>query len=398
MKLIKRYFLIFTAALMTLLPACHKNEPELTVITHDTDVSASEDVSDEISETEIRIPEGMVTRYASLDFDKRMQEAYDGIVDTITGYEKKSLIPLTVSTKDYSKILGIVRCEQLAFFYLENRTVGDYNSAAQTFEMDFQYKYTIKEVNTMLRQTEEEAKKIIALTDDSMSDYEKLKLFHDYLVRNVESSVDSEHADSIYGALVEKQALCEGYAKAFSYLCNLSGIENMIVTGFTEIDHMWNMVKLDGKWYHIDIGWDKPAEALTARCPDMVLYQYFLASDSVIQNDHRSISRSLGDPPAADSDDMSYFVHEGKYAHNYDEALAMIEDTCRSCIDSGQKYFMIKLDSSNLYLSTLNELTRPSDDEGNSDIRAVADRLGYKGNISYTDYYKNYRILIFILD
>ncbi len=397
MKLIKRYMLILTALLLALLPACSHNEPELTVITNDTSVSDTS-ADEEISDTELIIPEGMVTKYASLDFDKRMQEAYDGIVDTITGFEKKSLIPLTISTKDYSKILGIVRCEQLAFFYLENRTVGDYNSAAQTFEMDFQYKYSIREVNIMLRQTEEEAKKILALTDESMSDYEKLKIFHDYLVRNVESSVDSEHADSLYGALVEGRALCEGYAKAFSYLCNLAGIDNMIVTGFTEIDHMWNMVKLDGKWYHVDIGWDKPTEALLERCPDMVLYQYFLASDSVIQNDHRSISRSLGDPPEADSDDMSYFVHENMYAHNYEEALAMIEDTCRTCIDSGKKYFMIKLDSSNLYLSTLNDLTRPIDDEGNSDIRAIADRLGYKGNISYTDYYKNYRILIFILD
>ncbi|MBQ5311630.1 MAG: hypothetical protein ILP19_06265 [Oscillospiraceae bacterium] len=393
----KRIILIMTAMLMVMLSACQESPHELHVITNDTGTSAPADPYADVSETELEIPEGMVTKYASLDFDKRMQDAYDDIVDTISGFENKSLIPLTVTTSDYSKILGIVRCEQLAFFYLENRRVGEYNSSAQTFEIDFQYKYSIKEVNIMLRQTEEAAKQILALTDDSMSDYEKLKIFHDYLVRNVESTVDGEHADSLYGALVEGKALCEGYAKAFSYLCNLAGIENMIVTGFTDIDHMWNMVKLGDSWYHVDIGWDKPTEALSARCPDLVLYQYFLASDSVIQNDHRSISRSLGDPPVADSDEMSYFVHEGKYAQDYSEALGIIEDTCRSCIDSGKNYFLIKLDSSNLYLSTLNELTRPNDDES-SDIQNIADKLGYKGNISYTDYYRNYRILIFILD
>lgn len=362
--------------------------PDLTTMTMATEKPAEPEV--------LEIPEGMVTKYFSLGFDSRMQDVYDDVVDTIGGFEKESLIPLTIPTKDYYKVLNIVRCEQLAFFYLESRTVGEYNTSSQSFEMDFKYKYSVSEANAMLREVEAEGKKILALTDDSMSDYDKLKIFHDYLVHNVKSSVDDENADSIYGALVEKRALCEGYAKAFSYLCNLSGIENMIVTGFTDIDHMWNMVKLDGEWYHVDVGWDKPADALLERCPDMVLYQYFLANDAVINN-HCKISDAMGEPPASDSTDMSYFVHENCYAESYDQALAMIEDKCRSCIDSGTDHFMIKLDSSDLYTSTLNRLTQV-DEDGMSDIQRIADHLGFRGDISCTDYYKNVRIIIFILD
>lgn len=389
---------ILTVALL-LLTACGRTTPqdnELTVISHGVVEEQTTDSDNNISDTEIQIPEGMETRYYSLSYSKRMQKAYDDVVESVAGYESHSLIPLTISTEDYSAVLETVRCEQLAFFFLDSRTVGDYNSTAQTFEINFNYKYPIKDINSMLRKTEQAAAEIIALTDDSMTDYEKLRIFHDYLVTNVESSVDTEYVDSIYGALVEKRALCEGYAKAFSYLCNLSGIENMIVTGSTSIDHMWNMVKLDDNWYHVDVGWDQPSTVMKKSCPSMILYQYFLADDDVISS-NRTISDALGEPPQATDDSMSWYKKVGLYASSYDEALEIIEKCCRKCIDSGDSYFLIKLDSSNLYTETAAELAH-RDEDGISDIDRIVERSGYTGRISMSDYYKDYRMIVFLLD
>lgn len=347
-------------------------------------------------EETLYIPENMVTKYASLSYSDRMQKAYDSVVSTMVNFETKSHIPITISDADYANVLETVRCEQLMLFYLENRTPGDFDIAANAYEMSFTYKFSVSEVNEMLRETEEAAKKIIALTDDSMSDYEKLKVFHDYLVLNVESSVDDAYVDSVYGALVKGKALCEGYAKAFSYLCNIAGIENMIVTGYTGVDHMWNMVKLEGKWYHIDIGWDKPAEALAANYPDMILYQYFLADDTVIKN-NREINDLLCSPPKADCEEMNYFIFENRYARTYQDALDIIERSVGKCMDAGEKYFMLKFDSSNLCLKTTAELIKKGE-SGASDIDRIVERLGFKGKISYIDYYKQYRILIFVIE
>lgn len=350
----------------------------------------------EVSAQKLIIPDHMETRYISLSFDERMRNAYNEVVSTMTSFREKSFIPLTISTSDYAKVLETVRCEQLGFFFLKDRTQGAFDSSAHTFEMNFTYKYSVREANEMLAKTEKEAMKIIALTDESMSDYEKLKIFHDYLVLNVESSTENPYADSVYGALVEKKALCEGFAKAFSYLCNISGIENMIVTGYTDVDHMWNMVKLEGSWYHIDVGWDKPSESLAAKYPDMVLYQYFLVSDDIIKN-NRTINSLLGAPPGADSEEMNYFRREGMYADSYARALEIIEQSCARSIDSREKYFMVKLDSSNLYLQTTANLIKP-DESGTSDIDRIVGRLNFTGRISYIDYYKDYRIIIFVLD
>lgn len=358
--------------------------------------SETEDIYADVSETELYIPEHMETKYASLGYDDRMTAAYDDVVDTMLNFRTKSHMPLTISTEDYQRVLETVRCEQLMIFYLENRYSGDFDPIAQSYEMNFVYKYSIRQTNIMLMETEAAAKEIMELVSSSMSDYEKLKIFHDYLVINVESSTDSPEADSVYGALVNKKALCEGYAKAFSYLCNMAGIENMIVTGYTNVAHMWNMVKLDGNWYHVDVGWDKPSDTLAELYPDMVLYQYFLAEDAVMEN-NRVISDMLCSPPPADCPDMYYFNAENRYADSYESALEIIEDGCRKSIDSGEKYFMIKLDSSNLYLQTAAQLIEP-DADGLSDMDKIAEKLNFKGRISYTDYYKGYRILIFILD
>lgn len=393
---------IFAVIMAMMLGGCTErteaDEVEYTVISDGT--TASETVNEaiyaDVSDKELYIPKYMVTKYASLDYDFRMQDAYDDVVDTIRNFRDKTYIPLTISTEDYIKVLETVRCEQLMLFYVEDRHSGDFNSAAQTYEMNFYYGYDIKEVNQMLMDAEQAAKEILLLIDPEMSDYEKVKVFHDYLVLNVESTTETENGDNIYGCLVEKKALCEGYAKTFSYLCNMVGIENMIATGSTGVDHMWNMVKIEGEWYHIDVAWDKPPDALKEQFPDMILYQHFLADDSIMKNS-RVIYEMFFTPPEAHSEKCNYFIKENKYAYNYKEALEIIERSCATCIDSGEKYFMLKLDSSNLYLYTTAQLIKP-DENGASDIDKIVDKLNFMGKISYIDYFSSYRVIIFVLE
>ena len=51
--------------------------------------------------------------------------------------------------------------------------------------------------------------------------------------------------------------VCEGYSKAFKYLCDLSSwnnaVECILVTGATTGPHMWNVVKIEGRNYLADI-------------------------------------------------------------------------------------------------------------------------------------------------
>lgn len=88
---------------------------------------------------------------------------------------------------------------------------------------------------------------------DGMTDFEKIVYVYDYLILNV--SYDFTYSKySAYNALVEGTAVCEGYSQAFYLLMSFLNIECIVVDSYV-MNHAWNMVELDGEWYHIDVTW-----------------------------------------------------------------------------------------------------------------------------------------------
>ena len=106
---------------------------------------------------------------------------------------------------------------------------------------------------------------------DGMTDLEKEMALHDYLTNW--GSYDSQahrwltplgRADNTnpYGMLVKGYGVCLGYATSFQLLMELAGIECITVIGAaygSSEDHAWNMVRLDGEWYCVDVTWDDPS-------------------------------------------------------------------------------------------------------------------------------------------
>ena len=124
--------------------------------------------------------------------------------------------------------------------------------------------YSESDVIIAESQIEEELNNII----DGLSGntYNKVKQVHDYLIDNVtydsDSNLDMSH--SIYGALINNLAVCDGYAKAYKYILDNIGISCVEVCGVAqnsngEIEnHAWNDVLIDGTWYAVDVTWDDP--------------------------------------------------------------------------------------------------------------------------------------------
>ena len=101
----------------------------------------------------------------------------------------------------------------------------------------------------------------------NMTKAEKELAIHDKMIAEIE--YDSEELDALadhskesetpYGALINKKAICSGYALTFNLLTQLMGIESMTVEGERKDGdpHMWNQVKLGQDWYCVDITWDR---------------------------------------------------------------------------------------------------------------------------------------------
>ena len=76
---------------------------------------------------------------------------------------------------------------------------------------------------------------------------------------DIEYDEESEHDQDIVGAFVDHKTVCAGYSKAFQYLMTQLDIDCIVVTGTHTGDenniqrHSWNILKLDGKYYNVDV-------------------------------------------------------------------------------------------------------------------------------------------------
>ena len=161
------------------------------------------------------------------------------------------------------------------------------------------YQYTPEEAAEKRRQDAEEQAvvdaAIASCVTDGMSDYEIAKALHDYLALNNEYDMRyySGNVPAIsytaYGALVNRTSVCAGYALAYERLMDQVGIPCEYVTGMTTNGyHAWNIIQIDGEWYHVDVTWDDP----TPDREGYVRYKYFLKSDKAMSRDHVSSEAS----------------------------------------------------------------------------------------------------------
>ena len=96
-------------------------------------------------------------------------------------------------------------------------------------------------------------------------DYDKILYIHDWITENIEydETLNKTNRNDIYGAFIEKEVTCGGYAKAFKYLADKLNIDCIIIQGKATSDektenHAWNYIKLSNNWYGVDCTWDDP--------------------------------------------------------------------------------------------------------------------------------------------
>ena len=142
---------------------------------------------------------------------------------------------------------------------------------------------------TYLTNAREEQQKLDAAINElnsrvdisGMTDEEIVLAYHEYLTSTVayayaaylQGSLGGAHEYDMYGALVNHSSVCQGYAETMFYLLKKAGLSCAIASS-QNINHAWNIVKVNGKWYHVDATWDDPVWDMPGRSN----HDYFLVS------------------------------------------------------------------------------------------------------------------------
>lgn len=139
------------------------------------------------------------------------------------------------------------------------------------------------------------------IISDDMTDIEKIKAIHDYLVMNVTydndllvylfngvSNIKEYNGFYLEGVFLDNEAVCEGISKSFMAMCNIEGIPCVVVEGYdtknpSGVGHAWNKVYVDGAWYIIDVTSDG---TIISNQFEVLSYKYFLIDESTYSKEY----------------------------------------------------------------------------------------------------------------
>lgn len=221
-------------------------------------------------------------------------ENYDDVIDSVytflnNGQDKMNKYCSENYEKCIDDILELGKNKNLLSYI--NGFVHPYNSFDSiTFSSDGYFSFIMEKTKIYSNETiikiNEKVNEIIKDNIKiTMTDKEKVKIIHDYIINNTkydklkkQNIVDQTYQSSTaYGVLFEGYGICSGYSDAMAIFLDKLKIPNYKISND---NHIWNLVYIDNSWLHIDLTWDDP---ISSTGKDYLNYDYFLITTEELE-------------------------------------------------------------------------------------------------------------------
>jgi hypothetical protein len=295
------------------------------------------------------LPIGGENKYYFSQLSNIEKHAYNSILSEIGRYPPRIKVP-SMTEDELGSIFEALLCDNPSLYFV-GRECTVRMSGSKAF---FYPKYSVDK-DTYAAQTsavERAADRFLSTVSGLTDEYALELAVHDYLVSTCSYE---EGSATVYDALVRGIASCEGYSKAAKYIFDRLGINCFVMCGSAEnhtgetVDHMWNIVSINGGRYHLDITWDDPADAGGSS----IRHTYFNLSDKEISATHTGYKCEY----ACDETSEGYFVKSGSFFKAYDMASKnAIANLISDAADNGEEFVEFKFSSGRAYAAADNAL------------------------------------------
>ena len=198
---------------------------------------------------------------------------------------------MDVTVDQATKTFEAVYNDHPELFWLDSGYSCKYLRSGKCIEITIAYNATSTRLDAAKAEFDSEAQAILVGAGNLGTDSEKEKYVHDALMQQVEYDTSAAMNQSAYSAMVNGKSVCAGYARAFQYLMMKLGVPCYYCTGYSGENHAWNIIKIDGKYYNVDVTWDDT---------DPSTYDYYNKSDREYANTHMRTSLSVYLPACTD--------------------------------------------------------------------------------------------------
>ncbi|MBQ7599453.1 MAG: S-layer homology domain-containing protein [Clostridia bacterium] len=188
---------------------------------------------------------------------------------SLLGIREKDIVPLFTDV--------ISSCPEL--FFINSTVTYSYNTFPPDHPVNsvsLSYRVQGRDLREARKDYESRVSYLAGLVDPDLTDAEKALFVHDFLISLYSYDTDLAVYDA-YGMITGGSGVCRAYSLLYMDIMNRLGIDCAMVIS-DEMVHSWNVIKIDGKWYHADLTYDDPNPDRTGQ----VLHDYFLLSDEEI--------------------------------------------------------------------------------------------------------------------
>ena len=223
-------------------------------------------------------------RYYCECLSKEEAAVYNTMLTGLLQYSKEiACHGCTVS--QVQKIYHYLKLDVPELFYIKNIRISYLTENASRCTVIPEYRFTIWQSHDTLISMSRRCKELVDKYKQC-SDFQKEKAIHDYIATTVKyKDTEAPYSHEAPGAVLYQVGVCEGIAKAFKYLSDRLGLRSVVVFGTSYEQgngggHAWNLVRVNGVFYHIDTTFDT---TISSSC---IRYDYFNLSDADIRSSH----------------------------------------------------------------------------------------------------------------
>ena len=215
----------------------------------------------------------------------------DAFLNYLTENAKKGVASVSVSqfgvtySDEVKKAISSFLFEESVELFNVQAPIGYSISNGVLSSVNLNYSCSASEYAARLKKVESAAAVLLdgIKGNNDLSDVQKALLLHDRLAVHCEydmgvySGGAGANARNIYGGLVDRCAVCDGYTRTYIYLLRQVGIKSVMNRSDT-LNHSWNIVYIGGKPYHVDVTFDDPTYDKTGH----VAHNNFLLSSGAL--------------------------------------------------------------------------------------------------------------------
>lgn len=211
-------------------------------------------------------------------------------------------------------------------------------------------------------QIEAAADEIIGRISPEATDYEKVKAVYEAIIDLTDYDSQAEDSQNIQSVLLNHRSVCAGYSKSFQYILNRMGLFCTYITGKIRDggDHGWNMIRLDGQYYYVDVTWGDPVFAGRMEheaTQGTMNYNYLCCSETDLFQTH--IPGDAVPLPVCDSNAYDYYRMNGHYYELFE--YDVIHDALMNSVWNDESRIAMKFGNQEAYETAIYEIFEKED-------------------------------------